>query len=359
MINGPVSCQTFPELVLQVVELRLIRSERDIIVYGKNNIPMLPPWTSKEIWKTAKMKYLTQGYPSPVTFMVARSQTPRSSSFCLQIQGWNKHTQPTATDHPYSDVSTVGRCIFSYTLTAAGTGISHPRAGIGSTFARSAQMRPILHGALGLDVTVQAVDNLVTAEDSEIVLKALQHAWATSLLSWMSGQSHHDQPQTEGYYFTPIFIPSSLEGLTLPRADIAPPSTLHKVLMAMQPFIVTFPPGTINPRLLSAHMPAGYDFGEDLEFSQWHTADTMPENESTSSRPTALYSTPTLTNPMSYGKGISGGCATAFSIFHPTIKIPLDELLGDEYKDNQIADTPSEDTKEDGNDQGDIDIHYN
>ncbi|KAG1809037.1 hypothetical protein EV424DRAFT_475178 [Suillus variegatus] len=38
---------------------------------------------------------------------------------------------------------------------------------------------------------------------------------------------------------------------------------------------------------------------------------------------------------MSYWEGVSGGCATGFSIYRPTIKLPLDELL--------------DDTKEDGN----------
>ncbi|KAG1723769.1 uncharacterized protein EDB91DRAFT_1240044 [Suillus paluster] len=89
----------------------------------------------------------------------------------------------------------------------------------------------------------------------------------------------------------------------------------------------------------------------------------FPPIFSTSFGPTALlYSTPTLTNPMSYGEGVSGGCATGFSIFRPTIELPLDELLeGDEFdgEDDQMAEAPltyPEDTKEDGNDQGDVDM---
>ncbi|KAG1760619.1 hypothetical protein EDD22DRAFT_900313 [Suillus occidentalis] len=65
--------------------------------------------------------------------------------------------------------------------------------------------------------------------------------------------------------------------------------------------------------------------------------------------PTALlYSTPTLSNPMSYGEGVSGGCATGFSIFRPTIELPLDELLGEEMGD----------ATEDGNDEGDVVMRY-
>ncbi|KAG2110092.1 hypothetical protein DEU56DRAFT_874487 [Suillus clintonianus] len=90
----------------------------------------------------------------------------------------------------------------------------------------------------------------------------------------------------------------------------------------------------------------------------------FPPIFSTSFGPTAiLYSTPTLTNPMSYGEGVSGGCATGFSIFRPTIELPLDELLGEDYdaEDDRMADAPltqPDDTKEDGNDEGDVDMRY-
>ncbi|KAG1722897.1 hypothetical protein EDB19DRAFT_1898139 [Suillus lakei] len=90
----------------------------------------------------------------------------------------------------------------------------------------------------------------------------------------------------------------------------------------------------------------------------------FPPIFSTSFGPTAiLYSTPTLTNPMSYGEGVSGGCATGFSIFRPTIELPLDELLGEEYdgEDDQMADASlaqPDDTKEDGNDEGDVVMRY-
>ncbi|KAG0697485.1 hypothetical protein DFH29DRAFT_984242 [Suillus ampliporus] len=87
----------------------------------------------------------------------------------------------------------------------------------------------------------------------------------------------------------------------------------------------------------------------------------FPPIFSTSFGPTALlYSTPTLTNPMSYGEGVSGGCATGFSIFRPTIELPLDELLED-GEDDQMLEAPltyPEDTKEDGNDEGDIVMRY-
>jgi hypothetical protein len=90
----------------------------------------------------------------------------------------------------------------------------------------------------------------------------------------------------------------------------------------------------------------------------------FPPIFSTSFGPTALlYSTPTLSNPMSYGEGVSGGCATGFSIFRPTIELPLDELLGEEYdgEDDRMADAPiaqPDDTKEDGNDEGDVIMRY-
>ncbi|KAG2029873.1 hypothetical protein BDR03DRAFT_995028 [Suillus americanus] len=90
----------------------------------------------------------------------------------------------------------------------------------------------------------------------------------------------------------------------------------------------------------------------------------FPPIFSTSFGPTALlYSTPTLSNPMSYGEGVSGGCATGFSIFRPTIELPLDELLGEEYdgEDDRMADAPiaqPDDTKEDGNDEGDVVMRY-
>ncbi|KAG2137841.1 uncharacterized protein EDB93DRAFT_1090984 [Suillus bovinus] len=90
----------------------------------------------------------------------------------------------------------------------------------------------------------------------------------------------------------------------------------------------------------------------------------FPPIFSTSFGPTALlYSTPTLSNPMSYGEGVSGGCATGFSIYRPTIELPLDELLGDEYdgEDDRMADAPIEqpdDTKEDGNEEGDVVMRY-
>ncbi|KAG2148748.1 uncharacterized protein EDB93DRAFT_1103791 [Suillus bovinus] len=59
---------------------------------------------------------------------------------------------------------------------------------------------------------------------------------------------------------------------------------------------------------------------------------------------------------MSYGEGVSCGCATGFSIYRPNIELPLDELLGDEYdgEDDLMADAPIEqpdDTKEDGNEE--------
>ncbi|KAG1842092.1 hypothetical protein C8R48DRAFT_40924 [Suillus tomentosus] len=90
----------------------------------------------------------------------------------------------------------------------------------------------------------------------------------------------------------------------------------------------------------------------------------FPPIFSTSFGPTAiLYSTPTLSNPMSYGEGVSGGCATGFSIYRPTIELPLDELLGEEYdgEDDQMADAPIEqldDTKEDGNEESDVVMRY-
>jgi GATA-binding protein len=87
----------------------------------------------------------------------------------------------------------------------------------------------------------------------------------------------------------------------------------------------------------------------------------FPPLFSTSFGPTALlYSTPTLTNPMSYGEGVSGGCATGFSIMRPTIELPLDELLEAEEAEERMAEAYSqahaEDMKEDGND--DVDMPY-
>lgn len=63
----------------------------------------------------------------------------------------------------------------------------------------------------------------------------------------------------------------------------------------------------------------------------------------------------TLSNPISYGEGISGGCTTGFSIFRLTIELPLDELLGEEYdgEDDRTADAPIaqlDNIKEDSND---------
>ncbi|OAX38290.1 hypothetical protein K503DRAFT_170783 [Rhizopogon vinicolor AM-OR11-026] len=87
----------------------------------------------------------------------------------------------------------------------------------------------------------------------------------------------------------------------------------------------------------------------------------FPPLFSTSFGPTALlYSTPTLTNPMSYGEGVSGGCATGFSIMRPTIELPLDELLEAEEAEERMAEAyaqaHAEDMKEDGSD--DIDMPY-
>jgi hypothetical protein len=39
-----------------------------------------------------------------------------------------------------------------------------------------------------------------------------------------------------------------------------------------------------------------------------------------------LLYTHTLTNPTSYGEGVSGGCATGFSIIRATIELPLDDI---------------------------------
>ncbi|KAG1813474.1 hypothetical protein EV424DRAFT_1326546 [Suillus variegatus] len=67
----------------------------------------------------------------------------------------------------------------------------------------------------------------------------------------------------------------------------------------------------------------------------------FPPIFSTSFGPTAiLYSTPTLSNPMSYGEGVSGGCATGFSIYRPTIELPLDELLGEDGNGNNVPTQP-------------------
>ncbi|KAG2112425.1 hypothetical protein DEU56DRAFT_762052 [Suillus clintonianus] len=129
----------------------------------------------------------------------------------------------------------------------------------------------IRRGVLGQGAAVPVAANPFTATDLEIVLQAVQHAQSTGLLST---QGLDNQPRTGGHYSTPIFIPESLNELTLPRADIAPPSTLHQALMGIQPSTA---PITIDPRLLSAQVL--HDFGDDfLEFSEGHVAD-MPENE--------------------------------------------------------------------------------
>ncbi|KAJ8579747.1 hypothetical protein M405DRAFT_893703 [Rhizopogon salebrosus TDB-379] len=75
----------------------------------------------------------------------------------------------------------------------------------------------------------------------------------------------------------------------------------------------------------------------------------FPPLFSTSFGPTTLlYSSPILTNPMSYGEGVSGGCAIGFSIMRPTIELPLDELLEAEERMAEAyaqAHTHSEDAK--------------
>lgn len=87
----------------------------------------------------------------------------------------------------------------------------------------------------------------------------------------------------------------------------------------------------------------------------------FPPLFSTSFGPTALlYSTPSITNPMSYGEGVSGGCATGFSIMRPTIELPLDELLEAQEAEERMAEAyaraHTNDMKEDGND--DVDMPY-
>ena len=87
----------------------------------------------------------------------------------------------------------------------------------------------------------------------------------------------------------------------------------------------------------------------------------FPALFSSSFGPTALlYSTPSLTNPMSYGEGVSGGCATGFSIMRPTIELPLDELLEAQEAEERMAEAYArasiDDMKEDGDD--DVDMPY-
>ncbi|OJA07515.1 hypothetical protein AZE42_11940 [Rhizopogon vesiculosus] len=63
---------------------------------------------------------------------------------------------------------------------------------------------------------------------------------------------------------------------------------------------------------------------------------------------------------MSYGKGVSSGCTTGFSIICTTIKLPLDELLEVEEVKEQIAkayaQAHAQDMEEDGNE--DINMWY-
>ena len=112
-----------------------------------------------------------------------------------------------------------------------------------------------------------------------------------------------------------------------------------------------------NPNDNTTTSQSAYDASYEKFISSYH----FPPLFSTSFGPTAfLYSTPTLTNPMSYGEGVSGGCATGFSIMRPTIELPLDELLEAEEAEERMAEAyahaHAEDTKEDGND--DVDMPY-
>jgi GATA-binding protein len=99
-----------------------------------------------------------------------------------------------------------------------------------------------------------------------------------------------------------------------------------------------------------------------MQIGDSYTPTALLYSTPTLSSPTPMLSnpTPTLSNPISYREGVSGGCTTGFSVFHPTIELPLDELLGEEYdgEDNRTADAPITQPKEDSNDKGDVVMCY-
>ncbi|KAG2097277.1 uncharacterized protein F5147DRAFT_816738 [Suillus discolor] len=133
----------------------------------------------------------------------------------------------------------------------------------------------------------------------------------------------------------PHLIPSLLKAPAPPNQTSGLALSSERVAGAgevMEPLSLTMPLPTPHPTR-TVCLPPTND-SSYKKFSTSYEKLHFPPIFSTSFGPTTLlYSTPApaLSNPMSYGEGISSGCTTGFSIYHPTIELPLDELLGEEY----------------------------
>ncbi|KAG2138495.1 hypothetical protein DEU56DRAFT_755796 [Suillus clintonianus] len=145
-----------------------------------------------------------------------------------------------------------------------------------------------LRGSLGLDPPENAIG--LTEEDSQIVHEARQYARATGLLFpqvsrdlVMAGSHGRLMPD----YSKSVYVPDSIEELIFPRADIAPPSTVHPQMSAA----VTVDSGLSEAVVPSsstdfsmpvpsesAYVELPYNFGDDFfDFPQTYPLNVEPD----------------------------------------------------------------------------------
>ncbi|KAG2109135.1 hypothetical protein DEU56DRAFT_762479 [Suillus clintonianus] len=145
-----------------------------------------------------------------------------------------------------------------------------------------------LRGSLGLDPPENAIG--LMEEDSQIVHEARQYARATGLLFpqvsrdlVMAGSHGRLMPD----YSKSVYVPDSIEELIFPRADIAPPSTVHPQMSAA----VTVDSGLSEAVVPSsstdfsmpvpsesAYVELPYNFGDDFfDFPQTYPLNVEPD----------------------------------------------------------------------------------
>ncbi|KAG2117457.1 hypothetical protein DEU56DRAFT_931462 [Suillus clintonianus] len=145
-----------------------------------------------------------------------------------------------------------------------------------------------LRGAMGLEAPANAISNGLTEEDSQIVHEARQYAWATGLLFpqvsrdlVMAGSQGRLMPD----YSKSVYVPASIEELIFPRADIAPPSTVHPQMPAAVTVHLSeavVPSSSTDFSMPvpseSAYVELPYNFGDDFfDFPQTYPLNVEPD----------------------------------------------------------------------------------
>lgn len=137
--------------------------------------------------------------------------------------------------------------------------------------------RGVLRGTMGLEAPMKAISDPPMEEYLRIVSEALQHAWATGLLfpqiSEELAMATHRDPSMPDYSIS-IYVPFSLEELTFPQADIAPPSPVHLQISAAAHlseavFSFTGTDFSVPSELVDVDLELPYNFSDEFfDFSQ-------------------------------------------------------------------------------------------